>query len=229
MEVQLNVTSPRAERLIYDCIHRARGSDIFQALWEQEFTPGERHALGGKRSQIAHAKHGVSGAWKLLRGHEGARAAVEIMFALGGLDQPLYRWLLSELGEVESPDTEVDRAVATGALVLIEGQSDAYWDGSKIPCEWYRFPQLWGFLVSAAKAAKRREVIDRFSLGKRESAEKLKHRKYHLTRLDGFPPSLAKLLRSAGKGTYRLNLKPDQIRVFEQVGADECRELIRSA
>ncbi len=226
MDVLNKVNSSQARRLIVNCLERAGGWPIFEALWDREFSPTERRALGFDTPWDAYQAFGVPAAWEKLRHQTGARAAVEIMFALGGLDQSQYRWLLSELGEDESWTIQVERAAASGALVLVEGEMEAFWNRCSISCDWSKYPRLWAFLIAVAQAAKRGECCDQLSLGRSDSENVLKHRKYHLSKLPNFPASLAGLIRAAGQGSYRLYLEPERIRIFEQVGLDEYRELI---
>jgi hypothetical protein len=81
-----------------------------------------------------------------------------------------------------------------------------------------------------ARASKGGEAVDVFRLrsdsGEIEDLGYVKKLKSRLVRAEGFPGSLADLIVLCGRGTYRLDLPAERIRVFEQGAAEPRREWV---
>jgi len=163
--------------------------------------------------------------WVRLRGVSARRAVVDVAAALDLITPETRRWLLRELGEVHAdPDEAIAAAVATGGLVLVERPRTAYWAGADIPVEWQRRTALWDYLWKLAQCGKSGCAIDPNELGAEgppDAAVKLKSR---LINLPGFPPDLAQHIHRADRGAQRLDLPPQQIRLFEMSTLEVARE-----
>ncbi len=94
-------------------------------------------------------------------------------------------------------------------LVLVEGpgRREAYWRGVETGERWSRQNACWQFLVTLAEAAKLRTGVDAFDLNStaKDSRSRIKR---------SIPPELDSLIKPRGRGTYVLDLVPEQICVL---------------
>lgn len=69
-------------------------------------------------------------------------------------------------------------------------------------------------------------AVDAFALRERDEGDPkfVTKRKCRLVSAVGFPLSLADRVVSAGRGSYRLDLPPARIRIFERGAGDSLRE-----
>jgi hypothetical protein len=206
---------------------RVRGTAPALRLWHRVLTAEERRRLGGDLD-AAYARHrGAVGMWMHLRGVSVPRAAVAVAVAIGFLDAGTGQALLRALGEEpDDPQEAFDTAVAAGALVLVASPRQAFWGGEEIAIDWERHDKPWALLDELARAAKAGAAVDAMALRERggRDTDVLKKRKCALVNADGFPLTLADLVVPVGRGTYRLNLLPARIRVFERGAGDALRE-----
>jgi hypothetical protein len=206
---------------------RVKGTAPAARMWQRVLTPDDQRRLGGDLD-AAYARHGGAvGMWIKLHGVSVPRAVVAVAVAIGFLDAGTGQALLRALGEEpDDPEEALEMAVASGALVLAVGPRRAYWEGESITIDWERHDKPWAFLDELARAAKAGAALDPLSLRERggRDTDFLKKRKCALVNALGFPLTLADLVVPAGRGTYRLDLLPARIRVFERGAGDAVRE-----
>jgi hypothetical protein len=195
-----------------------------ERLWKRVLTEEDRQGLGGD-FQVAYGRHGTVGMWQEVRGVSAARAVVDVAHALGLLDRRTRRWLLQELGEIDANAKKtLQAAIASGALILVEQPRWAYWKGRKMPIDWQRRSALWEFFWELCRKAKARKPLDRLHFGNRARANIVTQQKSRLVNLRRFPADLAALIQPVGRGTQKLNLPTEQIRLFERSGRGGLRE-----
>lgn len=208
----------------------AKAPDTAGWLWHRVLTADDRRRLGGDLDGAYARYGGAAGMWRHLRGVSVPQAVVEVATRYGRLDAATGRALLREFGEEpDDPAAAVESAVASGALVLVEVPRELYWAGEAVPVEWGRHAALWALVWELARASKAGAAVDEYVLRGGASTDpkyttKLKSR---LVRVAGFPATLAARVVSAGRGTYRLDLPPSRIRVFERGAGDSVREWTR--
>ncbi len=206
---------------------RVKGTAPALRLWDRVLTADDRRRLGDDL-EAAYAKYrGAVGMWRQLHGVSVPRAVVAVGVRIGSLDADTGRALLCALGEEsDDPADAVETAVASGGLVLVESPPQAFWDGTSIEVDWARHPSWWDLLWTLGRASKGRGAVDAFALRERGGGDPkfVTKRKHKLVNARGFPLTLADLVESAGRGTYRLALPPERIRVFERGAGDGVRE-----
>ncbi len=208
-------------------ILRVKGPLAAIRLWERVLTEADRRRLGGDMER-AYAQHGGAvGMWTHLRGVSVYQAVVDVGVRTGFLDTDGGRLLLRVIGEEPNdPQEAFEMAIAAGVLVLVASPRQAFWEGEEVAIDWERHGKPWEFLDELARAAKAGASLDAMALrelGGRDTGF-MKKRKCALVNADGFPVTLADLVVPAGRGTYRLNLPPARIRVFERGTSDSLRE-----
>lgn len=206
---------------------RVKGTAAALRLWDRVLSADDRRRLGGDL-EAAYARHGGAvGMWRQLHGVSVPRAVVAVAIAIGFLDTGTGQALLRALGEdPDNPADAVEAAVASGGLVLVEAPRQAFWEGEPVEVDWARHTSLWELLWALARASKGGGVVDAFALQERDARDRkfVTKRKCRLVNAPGFPLSLADSVVSAGRGTYRLDLPPASIRVFERGAGDAVRE-----
>jgi len=206
---------------------RVKGTTAALRLWERVLTTKDRQRLGDDLEKAYFRYRGAVGMWRQLRGVSVPRAVVAVALQIGFLDAITGQVLLRELGEKpDDPADAVEAAVASGEFVLVEVPRQAFWDGKLIEVDWMRYTSQWGLLWALARASKGNSVVDACSLRERDMGDPkfVTKRKCRLVNAVGFPWSLADLVVSAGRGSYRIDLLPDRIRVFERGVGDSVRE-----
>ena len=206
---------------------RVKGTAPALRLWHRVLTEEERRRLGGDLEAAYERDRGAVGMWMRLRGVSVPRAVVDVAVRIGFLDADTGRQLLRALGEEpDDPAEAVEAAITRGGLVLVEVPRQAYWDGEPVEIDWARHTSLWELLWELARASKGGGAVDAFVLRERGGGDPkfVTKRKCRLVSAAGFPLSLADVVVSAGRGTYRLNLLPPCIRVFERRVGDAVRE-----
>jgi hypothetical protein len=206
---------------------RVKGTAAALRLWDRVLTADDRQRLGGDLEAAYARHHGAVGMWRHLRGVSLPRAVVDVGVRTGFLDADSGRVLLRVIGEEpDDPQEALEMAVAGGALVLVASPRQAFWGGEEIAVDWERYGKPWALLDELARAAKAGEAVDALALRERGGRDTafLKKRKCALVNADGFPLTLADLVVPAGRGTYRLDLPPARIRVFERGAGDALRE-----
>lgn len=206
---------------------RVDGGQAALRLWHRVLTAGDRRRLGGDLDAAYTRYRGAVGMWRHLRGVSVPRAVVDVGVRTDFLDADAGRNLLRLIGEEpEDPQEALELAVAAGALVLLAPPRQAFWAGVEIAIDWERHGRPWAFLDELARAAKAGAALDAMALRERggRDTDFLKKRKCSLVNADGFPVALADLVMPAGRGTYRLDLPPARIRVFERGAVDSLRE-----
>ncbi|MCE9556546.1 MAG: hypothetical protein K8T91_24620 [Planctomycetes bacterium] len=206
---------------------RVKGSAAAQWLWDRVLTPQEREKLGGELEEAYYQSRGAVGMWMSLRGVSLPQAVVTVATRLGFLNSETGLSILRALGEEPDDPTErVEAAVVAGGLVLVDLPRAAYWSGEAVEVDWARHTSQWELLLALARLSKGGGVVDAFALQERKEKDPgfVRKRKCRLVNAKGFPQGLADLVVGAGRGTYRLDLLPTQIRVFERGTGDVVRE-----
>jgi hypothetical protein len=206
---------------------RVRGTAPALRLWHRVLTEEDRRRLGGDL-EAAYTRHrGAVGMWMHLRGVSLSRAVVAVAVATGFLDAGTGQALLRALGEEpDDPAAAVEMAVAGGGLVLVEVSRQVYWEGAPVAIDWGNHTAWWSLLWELARASKAGAAVDEYTLrgGSSKDPKFLTKQKSRMVKADGFPLTLADLVVPAGRGTYRLDLPPARIRVFERGAGDALRE-----
>lgn len=186
-----------------------------QMIWTRAFSEAEREQLGGNLEQ-SYARNLNWGAWSIVRGVSGERAAIEIAYFLGFTNETKRDWLLREFDEVSS-DVEalIDAAQAAGHFVLVEQPREVYWQSEKVDIDWDRRDRLWSFLVRLAERGKVGAGVDRLDFGENVASNYVNDQKHKLTSQVKFPLTLADRIVRCGHGQQRLDLPPGQIRLFQ--------------
>jgi|SRR5579884_3626471 len=223
--VRSHPLSPRAEEELDMNFHRIRAAASAARLWERVLSETDRRQLGGNL-EVAWRTLGTAGMWMKLRGVSLPRAVVDVAWELDLMSDRMRRWLLRELGEApDDPEEALEEAIASGDLVLVEHPRAAYWHGQPISVDWGRRSALWDFLWVICQHAKAGKAVDHTTFNATDTAIVAKQ-KSRLRGLQGFPRSLAALLQPAGRYTQKLNLPPQQIRLFEMRLGETVRERI---
>lgn len=224
---------PWHERAMRDLLDSLRGRTIARRLWDEVFLAGEWGQLGGTFDR-AYDEHGhVVLMWQRVRGGTVRQAAVEAARAVGffppggSLVPDRGERLLRAFGESHGDDEAVvEAAVATGALVLVEHPRAVHWLGEAIRLPWDEWDRLWLILWRLARRSKAGKTTERDDVAGRNSRDpdyltKLLSR---LTREEGFPGTLEAVIARVSVGSYRLELPPGRIRVFDRGADDSLRE-----
>jgi len=216
--------SLRAREELETNAQRIRAAVSARDLWEHVLTEAERQRLGG-HLETAWRQHGTAGMWQKLRRVSAGRAVVDVARELGFLDERRHRWLLRELGEdPEDPAEALKAAIASAALVLVEHPPAAYWQGQPIGVDWERRSTLWAFFWELSWHAKAGQGVDRWTFGKEAHRDIVAKQKSRLLALAGFPQALGDRIKPMGRGTQKLDLPPERIRLFEMGLAEPVRE-----
>jgi hypothetical protein len=206
---------------------RVKGLATAGWVWDRIFTPDDRRRLGDDLG-TAYARHGgTAGMWMSVRGQSYPRAVVAVATRCGLLDPDTGRGLLREFGEEPADPAEaVEWAVAGGGLVLAETPRRAYWAGEPIPVDWARQTAMWVLLWELARVSKWGGAVDAFTLRDEAGGDPrfVTKQKCRLVNAKEFPLALADRVVPAGRGTYRLDLPAERIRVFERGPGDAVRE-----
>ncbi|MCH8047135.1 MAG: hypothetical protein IID44_25820 [Planctomycetes bacterium] len=216
----------RALELFRTIWGRVRGPRAAERLWE-ELPEQDRQRLGGDMEGAYYKYGGAVGMWKVLRGVSDQRAVMDVAELIECMSAKQYKRLLRMSGEVsDDPEEAIQRAIASGYLVLVEKDRTAHWRGELIDIDWFRFDVLWGYLWSLAHSAKAGCPIDRFSFGGDLHPEYLTKQKSRLTNLEGFPYDLGDTIVPAGCGTQTLDLERETIHVIERESIEVAREYV---
>ncbi|MFM8273059.1 MAG: hypothetical protein ACKODX_12095 [Gemmata sp.] len=206
---------------------RVKGTAAALRLWDRVLTAEDRRRLGGDL-EAAYARHrGAVGMWRHLRGVSLPRAVVDVGVRIGFLDADSGRVLLRVIGEEpDDPQEALEMAVAGGGLVLVEVSRQVHWEKGLVELDWGNHTAWWSFLWELARASKAGAAVDEYTLrgGSSKDPKYLTKQKSRMVKAGGLPPTLAALVVPAGRGTYRLDLQPARIRVFERGAGDSLRE-----
>jgi hypothetical protein len=126
---------------------------------------------------------------------------------------------LAEFGGIyrsdEDPEETLRQALVQYSLVVVEapGRREAYWKGAATGDRWSQKNTCWQFLVALAEVAKLKLGVDAFNVDCSVKDAR--------SRIKGIiPQELDSLIRPAGRGTYTLNLVPEQICILRVEAED---------
>jgi hypothetical protein len=193
-------------------------------LWEWVLTDAERQRLGGDLA-AAWCRLGTVGMWQRLRGVSVVRAVADVGLELGLIDERRHRWLLRAAGEVhDDAEAAIQQAVASGGLVLVERPRAVYWNCEAVPVDWDRHGALWDYFWELCRHAKAGRPIDQMTFPAAADPAVVTKYRHRLVAQRNFPRSLAARIQPAGRHAQKLQLSPDQVRLFELVFGETVKE-----
>lgn len=234
----------RLRRQMRDARARVSPRSSGANLWEQVLTPSDKDRLGGDFDH-AWQTFGTIGMWMKLRGVSRWRAIIEVAATLQLVNETIRNWLLRDVAGIEkdggqradgaaietitealsvNADEALERAVKSSALVLVESPRSAYWRGEKIEISWQRRPARWDFFWTLCQVAKHGKSIDDTMFGDDVAPGYAAKTKCTLGKTPEFPEELHALIVPAGRGSLKLNLAKNEIRLFETESFDHLRE-----
>ena len=215
--------SPQLAAEMNSFFDTARSSIFTQRVWDEIFTPHDKHQLGKTLTKAYKDYVDLPRMWMKVRGGTLSRAVVEILAALELISPKKRRTMLQQLGE-EGEDSEetMELAIKSGCLVLATSPGLAYWMTEHVDVDWNRNPVLWDYFFAVCKASKCGGRVDEF-VSFEGSPRMLTNWKHRLLKIPGFPQTLAD---EFGTRTFanQLKLPPGEIRIFERSVQDEFAE-----
>ncbi len=222
MNAPAKMPSDAALTMLRETATRVRTIGVAIELWEKVFSHEERKRLGADLN-TALQNRGVIRMWTNLHGCTDVRAVLDIALAVNLLSSTHHKWLMNESGEFLDADAAYADAINRNDLVLNSASREIYWKGEPIDLDWSHEAK-WYFIWELARHAKADRPIDRMTFGEKKKPNYVSKMKSDLTNRDGFPAELADLIEPCGTGTQKLQLPPEQIRIFERLVGDEIRE-----
>jgi hypothetical protein len=121
--------------------------------------------------------------------------------------------------DLETERPAVETAIATGGLVLIEGERGVYWDGEKVSQDWPRYQKAWELLWKLAANARMASFVSDVDLYGRHVPPSTMHNRWSRLKLM-LPPSLRRQILPGigGRATYRLTIPINRIYLFDSLG-----------
>jgi hypothetical protein len=161
-------------------------------------------------------KHGGSiGMMMVLRGISFSRAVIELGLLIGYLTKHDHDWLLRENDESILGEEAVAQAINSCPIVMRESPNELHWQGELVEVDWKRNDSLWRFLWEVALHAKRGSGVDSVTFNKDGCKDYIAKCKNKLKSKLKLPTSLIDSIIPTGRGTQKLDLPPDNIRLFE--------------
>ena len=195
---------------------RVKSFTVARRMWEDVLTDEDRQRLGGNLEEAWRKWSGTLGIWMELRGVSPSRAIIEVASEMSFLEPSVRDRLLCAIGEPEDDeDRKIDTATSTTSLVLVERPRQAFWRQDPIDIDWDRHAASWSFFWELARKAKQKKAITHFDIGEKCTATALATRKGRLVNHRRFPAKLGILIEAAKGGGYRMELPPQEIRLFE--------------
>ena len=201
---------------------RVRNFTAAGILWSRHLSQAEQQSLGGDIN-LAYSNGGTLGMLMRVRGCTWQRAVLEIAHKIGFLGNGDYEWLMREYGESLTGDEAFEKAIAESTLVLNEHTREVFWKGESVHVDWTH-ETLWTFIWEIARHAKKGLPIDSMTFGENASIDIVAKRKSRLVNKEGFPSELYLLIKPIGRGTQKLKLPQEQIRIFERQLSGEILE-----
>ncbi len=99
-----------------------------------------------------------------------------------------------------------------------------YWCGKEIACGWEGHRVLWDYFLKLARAAKLRRPITPRDFDLNADARSLTNWKSRLLEIDELFEKIGDFITSK-HGEHRLELPPEQIRIFHHVPGEGLREV----
>jgi hypothetical protein len=211
-----------------EAVVRVRGALPARLLWDRVLTADDRSRLGGDLGK-AFAAADAPRMWMKLRGVTFPQAVFAVGTALDLLAPAKGRAVLEHFGDEPSDlATALDRAIEAKGLVLTEFPRKAWWNGKQIEVDWAAWERPWILFWELGRQSKAGKPLDRSTLleGLAGDPGYVAKQKSRLIGLPGFPADLAEAIKSEGRGTYRLIIPADQIRVFARGAGDLLLEWI---
>lgn len=193
-------------------------------LWARHLTPRDQQRLGGDIGR-AYAEGGTTGMYMRVRGCTRERAVLEIAKTINLLADGDYAWLMQEYGESLTGEEAFEDAIGRNALVLNDHTRQVFWKGDAVMVNWTHEAK-WTFIWELARHAKKGLPIDSMTFCENANRDQkvVAKRKNRLGKEEGFPSELKDLIKVVGQGTQKLQVPPDQIRIFERHLNGEIRE-----
>ena len=218
--------SPSAVKELQTCYHRVGPPFAAQRLWDRYMGDDARTHLGGEFI-TAYRRLGTVGIWATVHGITHERALIEVGRLLGAIRSQDEPWLLREIGESPDANEARERTIERGDLVMLDWfDSEAHWNGHQIDVDWTRHEVSWTFFIEFARHAKAGRPLDHHCFGANADPNIVTKRKSRLIQLESFPIDLADLMVPVGRGTQKLDLAPERIRIFEYDPGEILREWV---
>jgi len=213
--------SAAVEKKLQEAETRVRTTNTAIELWEKVFTEKDRKRLGGNLEK-AFEKDRALKMWKALHGCTNVRAIIDIAFAVNFLTSAHREWLLRETGEIRDAEAAFEDSITRNDLVLNSHTREIFWKGELIELK-KSHEFKWTFLWELARHAKAGLPVDHMTYSS-ENMDYVSKTKSELAKTPGFPIELIVLIERCGTGTQKLELPPEQIRLFEHHVGGEIRE-----
>ncbi|MEZ6093469.1 MAG: hypothetical protein R3C03_04405 [Pirellulaceae bacterium] len=215
-------TTDPAFKKLQEVALRILNANTAYDLWEKVFTPEQQTRLGGEL-EAAYRNGGPVRMWATVYGCTDERAVIDIAFKFNHLSPSDREWLLKETGEHLNAEEAFEHAITNNELVLNSLTREVFWNGDRIEFDWFKYNANWAYIWEVAKHAKVGLTVDSWTFGENRDRNYVSRMKSQMTER-GFPIELADLIESAGTGTQRLGINPEQIRLFEHLLGTEIRE-----
>jgi hypothetical protein len=220
-----NEVSSEIRETLQDLLLKVQPAISAYKLWTEILTQEERERLGGNLDAI-YAGGKTVGIWLRLHRVSKRRAIIEVARKLEYLSERAADRLICEIGEqFDSIEDAIEEAKRSVALVINERDREVYFDGACIELDWHHNQAGWNYFINLCRLAKNNSTLDRTHLGDHADKNYLSKQKSRLTKNDMFPIELADRIVDAGRGTQRLNLPPDEIRIFEIHALEVLKEV----
>ncbi len=217
---------PEAVRLkMFEVVGRVRSAPVMKLLWEDRLTDSERQRLEVSISDDQRKKLGTIGIWRELYGGSEARAVLEIAERCDLLTPEECKSLSGKIGvEEENLPVEVQKALDSAQLVLIDPPPSAYWGGKEIVCNWEGQNVVWQYFFKLAKAARHQGSISVQDFGDSSMKKNLTDWKCRLLKNEDLFGKIGDLIESK-QGKHRLKLPREKIRIFVRVSEEGLQEV----
>ena len=130
---------------------------------------------------------------------------------------PLYR-------TDEDPTAMLEARYRSHRLVLVmgRGRREVYWQGQLVEVDWFVQKAPWDLLAALVEGVRSGRGVDTIDVLGEEARGSLKDRRSRLKRL--VPTRLDEAIGPAGRGAYKLNLRPEEVCLLEYEGAERLAE-----
>ncbi len=218
---------PAAARSAFEeAYYRVDDSAVACLLWERVFSNEERNRLGGDFGR-AHSMGAIE-MWTATHGVSPQRAVLDIARAVNLMTEHDHKWLRGEIGEDMDGEVALQSAIQESDLVITEMPRAVYWHGNLLEVDWYRHREMWDYISEMSRRSKVGEVVDctvlvgENSQGRRDGV--VAQKKSRLKSTNGVPLDLVDAIESAGRGSQKLNIARDKIRIFVREGLENLKE-----
>lgn len=206
---------PPAVREFQTQYYRLRCYASAQRMWDRMLTQEERDRLGNDLDRSYQELGGTVRIWMRLRGVSLERAVIDIACGIGFLRETDRDWLLRETGECfRDGEQMLAEAMSHSRLVVLDRPRQAYWNAERIEIEWDTEPALWSFFWELCQQSKRSDSLRPEHISEMFRPSAFSNRKSRLVNHANFPATMVDAIEAVSGEGYRLNLLPQDIRIF---------------